>query len=214
MNFFLNGAYPEKLRTRKGVKEWFREACNCELLEVTFRDVVEEYDMLYKQMSGYKDQWESPAIKKEFQKALDKAEEWFVKPRELIMEKSEETNNINYKLDPDQPIFDYCTDIISQRTTVLKFLEQMIRHSFTHLYDAHLLHRVLTLKKENQFNKIILITGASHCRGVYVHLEICEEATCITGLYADEMFTTDHLEKLEMPLEELEAKEKSWCVIC
>ncbi len=166
-------------------------------------------------MSGYKDQWEAQAIKDEFEKALKASKNKFRRLRRFIFEEDTgEYSNTPYIIDPDTPVFDYCAETIEHCPSLLDCLYEDIKRSFSYLFDAYLFHRILTLRVESNVNKIVLFAGAFHSRNTYVHFEYLKEGSRVTGLKPSEEFTPDHLQKVEAPLEEIETKEKPYCVIC
>ena len=214
VEWFVRRADPVKMAGCADFKNCFKEKFHCDLGTITFGNIIEEFDELFQNGISYKNHWDCPKIKDRIQHDLDLAQALFELPRKLLTEENVCAYGIEGSTIKSIPkIFLHCTAYLQRAPKSYVKLFESMRRPFSHLFDIYLLHRILILRQENIATKIVLIAGAFHTRSVYVHLALAEEADLIMRLKAREHFLQDHLKDLEDSLEEVEARNSSWCTI-
>ncbi len=210
----------------------FQETFGFDITKLTFRDIISEYDRLTTEMNAYRDQWENPLIKDEFNKSLAEAERCFAYLRGYLLGtnpcgKSIVTDDWTAipviaptNFDVDETIYNFCCKDPNKRyIPFLRWISTKMIEGFSNFVDLFLLHRILQLRKEKDpVKKIVVIGGSDHGTSVYWHLLRAQCGQEVYGLTtSQEKFTFDKLLKIWKPLSEIEeqekAKRKSWCAV-
>ncbi len=161
------------------------ELYGCKFLEITWADVVKDFDRLCRTSEEYITGWANPRIKAQFTRMLDIAKRTFAPVRDYI--ESRESNPSSddptglLLLDPEESIFTYYKkngqQIYAKRSLKDKmenFLDRLTT-SFSPFVDIYLFHEILTLRQK-PIPIIILYTGKNHSQRVAVALDLSEVA--------------------------------------
>ncbi len=153
-----------------------KECYNCDLLTLTWRDILRCHERLSTECQAYQDQWkDSPDIAEQFDELFRRVEKQWAKAKELIVlrELSTGTEETAYLIEPDEPIFTTMKHLNTKHKNVekhlhfFKQLDELLVAAFCPFIEAKLLHRVLTLHQEAQVPVIVTYTGHNHALELY-----------------------------------------------
>ena len=178
----------------KFIHEAIKEYHNCDVLTITWRDLIKDFDRLNEICQGYRDSWPNNNIKKEFDRMLRNAERSFKQPKELI--RLQETDDDSWKKDDpnylttDGSIFTYYENYNSKelQENMQPFLK-MLTSAFCPFVDMHIFHKILILRKENKVPCIIIYAGELHSREVSAALQLAEIIAGKPQFITDDQFT-------------------------
>ncbi len=164
-----------------------KECYNCDLLTLTWRDILSCHERLSAECQAYRDQWKDrPDITEQFDELFQKVNYRWREAKESIVPRevcttSEETL---HPIKPDEPIFTTMKNLdINAHLRFIEGLDDLLRDAFYPFIEARLLHRILTLRQEAQVPVIVTYTRYTHAIRLYHALNdmesvIAETAVC------------------------------------
>lgn len=173
----------------------------CQIHEVTFKDLINEFERLEKETIQYRDHWkDNPEIQERFDVKLRCSRDFFEDVREFI-----EKNKCENK-----SILEYVIEQLIPYPKTRNFLGNFIGRSFCDFVDAFILHNILLLQKKPVAG-IIAFTGAGHTSRLEGDFKYGN--TAYKEIQPTKTFLLSDLDELKKPVSVLEA-ERSWLRFC
>ncbi len=204
----------------EGIARHWRERFGCSIDTLTFKDLLDNHDMLLQQSKSYRNSWKSRTIRKAFDCLLHGSHCGL---KIFIHHLTEDDPT----LDLNETVLQYSLRYWSTNGQRPHDLIFGLVEAFSDFLDMYTLHQILLLQNDPNCKSIIVCTGSSHSSNIYDALKTIGYRDIIDPIVDDTTVSPppplsyEYFMQLLRPSEELEASltrtevpgESSGCVV-